>query len=394
MVDILLNFIDIDPKTAISILLTGNAALAIVILGYSISHGDNKIKNQLQSFGYSKVFQSIAWCIVFLINQFPVWLGGILGNDFLFIGMYMESVTMMSMVKKESGLPRKMLNILLVVLIVSYNVLVIMGSKPHIRVALASFGVFLILVFPTFLYILERQASTFKKSIGSIYIVFLCALPFRGVISLMTPNMNIFTNNLIQSVTFLSLILILIVGGTGFLLLFKEEADRELQTMATLDPLTGISNRRYFMKEAQRIFELHKRKGHQLTILFIDIDHFKNVNDQYGHNFGDDVLITMAKIIDNEIGESDLCCRYGGEEFIVLLSNMDANSAFILGESIRNTIKEIKFESNPDFCFTISGGLFTKIPLQNETLEQFIEHSDQAMYMAKTNGRNCIIPYV
>ncbi len=387
---ILIRFIQIDTKTAISILFLGNFALTTLILGYYISHRDIRLNNQLREFGCAKFIQALAWFCSFLVDELPIWLVGILGNNLLFIGMYLEAITMLSMVNQEKGKVRKILNAILIVTIFSFDYAVLIGAKSSIRVTLSSLGVFLILIIPTVLYIINKRTSTFKRAIGIIYILFLSTLPFRAFVSLKNPNMNLFTNNLIQNVNFLSLILMLVVGGAGFLLLFKEEADLEIRKLANLDPLTLIPNRRYFMNQAKKIFELHKRTKKSLSMIFIDVDYFKRVNDTYGHSFGDEVLKSLAEVIQNQVREEDCHCRYGGEEFLVLLTDTNKEKSELFCKRIQKQIELIKIEGKPEFTFTVSLGIFSKNVQTEDAIEEFIEKSDKALYKAKLDGRNCI----
>lgn len=387
---ILIRFIQIDTKTAISILSLGNFALTTLILGYYISHRDIRLNNQLREFGCAKFIQAVAWFLSFLVYELPLWLLGILGNNLLFIGMYLEAITMLSMINQEKGKVRKILNAILIVTIFSFDHAILTGAKSSIRVILSSLGVFLILIIPTVLYIINKRTSTFKRAIGIIYIIFLSTLPFRAFASLTHPNMNLFTNNLIQNITFLSLILMLVVGGAGFLLLFKEEADLEIRKLATLDPLTLIPNRRYFMNQAKKIFELHKRTKKNLSMIFIDVDYFKRVNDTYGHSFGDEVLKSLAEVIQNQVRVEDCHCRYGGEEFLVLLTDTNKEKSELFCKRIQKQIELIKIEGKPEFTFTVSLGIFSKNVQTEDAIEEFIEKSDKALYKAKLNGRNCI----
>lgn len=389
-VGILIRFIQIDTRTAISILSLGNFALTTLILGYYISHRDIRLNKQLCEFGCAKFIQALAWFCSFLVYELPIWLVGILGNNLLFIGMYLEAIIMLSMVNQEKGKVRKILNAILIVTIFSFDYAVLIGAKSSIRVTLSSLGVFLILIIPTVLYIINKRTSTFKRAIGIIYILFLSTLPFRAFVSLKNPNMNLFTNNLIQNVNFLSLILMLVVGGAGFLLLFKEEADLEIRKLATLDPLTLIPNRRYFMSQAKKIFELHKRTKKSLSMIFIDVDYFKRVNDTYGHSFGDEVLKSLAEVIQNQVRAEDCHCRYGGEEFLILLTDTNKEKSELFCKRIQKQIELIKIEGKPEFTFTVSLGIFSKNVQIEDKIEEFIEKSDKALYKAKLNGRNCI----
>ena len=114
--------------------------------------------------------------------------------------------------------------------------------------------------------------------------------------------------------------------------------------MATRDELTGLYNRRYFMETLQREVAKAKRYETKLTLCVIDLDHFKNVNDSYGHSAGDSVLSGIGRLLTKDARESDLACRYGGEEFVLILPGTDLEGARNVCERLRKRVEEARFE--------------------------------------------------
>ena len=166
-----------------------------------------------------------------------------------------------------------------------------------------------------------------------------------------------------------------------------------LDYLAKTDTLTQVANRHSFLKNAPSFFDFHIRLGNPIAILFFDIDNFKSINDKFGHAFGDDVLKNFANIVSEAIRSFDLFCRYGGEEFILLLSNTDQVNAISIGKRIMKNIEQTVFSERPDFKYSTSAGLFTNIPQKGESVEEYINKADQAMYLAKKNGKNRIEVY-
>lgn len=162
----------------------------------------------------------------------------------------------------------------------------------------------------------------------------------------------------------------------------------EVQQLAIIDDLTGLYNRRGLMELGQREVERARRFLRPLGVLFVDIDHFKNVNDQYSHSVGDEILVEVAAHLRSEVREIDLVSRYGGEEFIVLLPENDLETAWQVAERLRKKISEHVFKtSQADISITVSLGVTvgaTDIP----NLTPLIERADKAMYAAKKAGRN------
>lgn len=163
--------------------------------------------------------------------------------------------------------------------------------------------------------------------------------------------------------------------------------NRRLQLLLIKDELTGAYNRRYVKHQLQALVNEYETFKTPFGILFIDIDHFKHVNDNYGHTIGDDVLKTVSTTIQNLIRQDDILGRWGGEEFIVLLKHIQPKHIFLIAEKIRLLVEKTTIKTtNESIHVTISiGGLSYR---DEYTTEQLIEQADKAMYQAKEQGRN------
>jgi len=177
-----------------------------------------------------------------------------------------------------------------------------------------------------------------------------------------------------------------------------EEANRELQRalareaeLARIDWLTGVYNRSYFYELAVREFAIATRYERPLAIGMIDVDHFKQINDRYGHLVGDQVLRSIAQTIAHQIRTTDCIGRFGGEEFILLLPNTDTIASLTLAERLRTTIGGLVIHTDKgDVSVTISIGITGRQPADT-TIERTIDRADQALYVAKQQGRNCVV---
>lgn len=163
----------------------------------------------------------------------------------------------------------------------------------------------------------------------------------------------------------------------------------EAQRLATTDPLTELANRRSFFDLAQREFERARRYGHALSIMMLDIDHFKQVNDTYGHMAGDQVLRTLAWHCQAVLRAIDIIGRYGGEEIVMLLPDTDDIGAHRVAERLRRHPAQTEIPTNSgDMRITVSVGVATTDDATTITLERLIDQADQALYVAKQAGRN------
>lgn len=160
--------------------------------------------------------------------------------------------------------------------------------------------------------------------------------------------------------------------------------------MAYTDPLTQANNRTYFNDAIKREMSLAVRHNKSLSIIFLDIDHFKTINDQYGHEGGDITLTVAARWIKKSLRSSDVVFRYGGEEFVILLSDTDLAGAGLLAERIRNTI-ELHTLAYDMATIKITASLGVGDLRADDTIDTFIKRADDAMYKAKRNGRNQVM---
>jgi len=163
----------------------------------------------------------------------------------------------------------------------------------------------------------------------------------------------------------------------------------ELKLLASTDPMTKLYNRRYFSKISQHSLDLAKREKKALSLIMIDIDKFKNVNDTYGHHIGDEVIIHLANQIRSRKRKSDISARFGGEEFVILLPNTNIDGAKIVAENLRKSIEDaIVICDGTTVHYTISLGV-SQIDLDaNQNIEDGLKNADDALYEAKEAGRN------
>ena len=160
--------------------------------------------------------------------------------------------------------------------------------------------------------------------------------------------------------------------------------NQKLQSLAVTDGLTGLHNHRAFQDYLEEQFQVAMRNRQPLAVILMDVDHFKQYNDTYGHQAGDEVLRQVAQILSAHVREGDFVARYGGEEFVVVLPRTDLESAVAVAERLRRAVESAEWQLRP---VTGSFGVASIRP-DMETRQELIEAADQALYQAKTNGRN------
>ena len=170
-----------------------------------------------------------------------------------------------------------------------------------------------------------------------------------------------------------------------------EQARIHAENMASTDALTGLNNRRAFFDKAASLFAYCKRNQQPISALMLDIDHFKIINDTYGHAAGDVALRNLAQLIKINLRDSDIPCRFGGEEFAVLLPNTSALEAMEMANLLKKRMMEstIALADNNAQSLTASFG----VAEHGETVEDLLNNADKAMYCAKNNGRNYVMAF-
>jgi diguanylate cyclase (GGDEF)-like protein len=164
----------------------------------------------------------------------------------------------------------------------------------------------------------------------------------------------------------------------------RKLAEEELKRLASTDKLTEAYNRTKFKEIIGREIERFKRYNQPLSIIIFDIDHFKDVNDRYGHSAGDYVLKTIADIVRENIRKIDYFVRWGGEEFMIISSETNLKEVYVLAERIRETIESYIFEDIGKVTISLGVTEFK----ENDTEDSLIKRADNAMYEAKKKGRN------
>jgi diguanylate cyclase (GGDEF)-like protein len=220
-------------------------------------------------------------------------------------------------------------------------------------------------------------------------------LAFCGLCTLLNAIAGFYELNYIDfdNVVFNRIIATIVLYSVSFLLYRNSQSESVLKRLATTDPLTGTLNRRHYMELMSREQRRAERYNAVFSVLMIDIDHFKRVNDTHGHQIGDQAIQAMSCACQKALRPTDLLARYGGEEFIITLTHTDQPGAAKVAERLREAVSEIELQTEQGVLkFTISIGVCTFF--KRSLLEEIIGRADQALYQAKTSGRNrvCLAP--
>ena len=213
-------------------------------------------------------------------------------------------------------------------------------------------------------------------------------LVYTSLSCVLTVLLNIFHNIYVIKIEYSAIsFLVPTIAGLlfGLMLAHIKVLTNQLHTIAYTDSLTKIYNRLHFAHFLDAEIDKVKRYGGTFSIIFFDIDHFKKVNDNFGHLEGDAVLEQITQIVSSANRSSDIFARYGGEEFVILVPETDVSGAFIHAERLRHDIETFEFENVGHI--TSSFGV-TQYRTENDSVEKLLDRADKALYQAKDFGRN------
>jgi len=264
-----------------------------------------------------------------------------------------------------------------------------MGARKYEMIALVAGIIALFAVAMGAIMLRPRRGSVpaLQKIIGANDLLFALAIGAWAFTIWDDGNVSMVQATPLQALVFLCGYLIMIVNGFGFLLLCKQRDDAQMQLLATTDFLTGLDNRRAFFEQAESARLLAMRLKKPIALMMIDIDHFKQLNDRFGHATGDEALVLFADTARAALRDHDIMGRLGGEEFALALPGTSLDGALQAAERLRNAVNQAPLiTSGSDYKMTVSVGVV--LIETGEALTAALARADQALYAAKSGGRN------
>lgn len=375
----------LDMKTVLILIVLGHLLSVVLISAYWRTHSKDRI---LSMFLLAKCAQGLAWLLLIVRNGIPDVFTISAANSLLLFGFSLETVAMLKLQHAFHSSMKLLYVALTAAAILAFHAVILFKNVENIRIAVASLGTAAFMVIPAHSMIRTKNSSLILKIIGLLYVSAFVSLIGRAVAALGSDQpIGLFTAGIYQTLTFLALFLIMFIGNIGFVLLLKEQVDQELIRLANYDDLTGVFNRRTFILQSKQMISEHAKKHAPLSLVLFDIDHFKKINDTYGHHIGDCALQELAKHIRAELNGSGCFGRYGGDEFAVLLPEADEIESDRIVERLRKAALQVHVPEML-YALSISLGVVTLVPDQHTRLETLYELCDRALYDAKDNGRN------
>lgn len=375
----------IDIKTFMLVLSIGNIGFAILMAGYARGAADT---SALRLWKWAKLVEGCAHLLGWLRPDLPFIAVGAAANTALILGIALELAAYCSFFGFQHW---KVRLFPVTALAIGAVHAARFGGMPANEL-LVLMSVIIATLTGTMAAILLRpgtEASLLRRIMGINDLVFSVSMFVRAYSGAIDGGFGVFTPGLMHTVTYLTGYLLLIVNGFGFLLLCKERDDRKMALLATIDSLTGLLNRRAFFERTDSLRMLAARLRKPVTLMMLDIDHFKHLNDRFGHACGDQALCAFSETASGTLREHDIMGRLGGEEFAVLLPGTDMAGALQAAERLRAAVEArvVPNEGSP-FTMTVSIGVVLVDP--DEHINAALARADRALYAAKSAGRNRI----
>ena len=254
----------------------------------------------------------------------------------------------------------------------------------RVRIALSTTMVSLLAGLHTWL-LLRQKPYTFARFLAILVLTGLTAIQLLRLVTVpqLPAQAGFFDHDWVQQLYFNGLAITILLFSISAVLMATDRLRTELEELAAKDSLTGAYTRRHMNEACLLELERSRRYGHVMSLLIMDLDHFKNINDSYGHQCGDRALVEFAARIHTLLRRSDLLGRFGGEEFLLLLPETSLEAALPIAERIRAMIDQ----ATTDPHYTVSIGVTTNRP-DHDTLDTLLARADSALYQAKALGRN------
>jgi diguanylate cyclase (GGDEF)-like protein len=360
-------------------------ALSFAMVGYP-----RALQHAIRLWVRGLLIQPFSYAFFSLRGQVPDWLSIVVGNALLVIAFahFMHALRVYNQ-RRDPSIP--MFVVIGTTIVGEILLTYVWPSLPGrilfmsgVIAAMCGFGIHAI-------YSGRRQITRPEHVVAVMLALGIVIMLIRAL-TLPDSNLTALTTSTpMQGIVFTYAALLPVTATAGFLLMCGERLNKDLGRLATLDPLTGVYNRRTMAEIAQKAIAASRRHGRALSLLILDIDHFKRINDQFGHEAGDLALCRVVELVKGELRESDLLARMGGEEFVVLLPDADEAAATALAERVRLRLFNAGFAiSGWPVALQVSIGVGTLGPKVSD-LETLLRYTDRAMYAAKRAGRNRVV---
>jgi diguanylate cyclase (GGDEF)-like protein len=376
-----------DIKTLVLALALGNLSLVAALFFFEY---ESRRQLRLSTWAVAKQCQAVAWLLLYLRGVLPDLLTIPVANGLLFAGMALDAAALWELAGRPAW--RRYLLPALIPSVAAFAGAWLLDWPASLRIALASVivaGFFL--AGTAALARTWRSGTMLRRFLVVSMLLLTVAVAGRGVLTAAAPDgLGWLGPVLVQWLGIGALYLMMLTNAFGYLLLSREQLQGELARLEVIDPLTDVPNRRGFYQALTPWMALARRPGQPTGLIILNLDHFKRVNDNYGHPVGDAVLKTMVDVCRKQLRDSDLMGRLGGAEFAVQLPRTTLEDAMMVAERIRQAVEAMPVKTERAVInLTASLGV-TTIRAEDSTVSLF-KRADEALQQAKRAGRNRVV---
>lgn len=360
---------------------------ALLICAYWSEHRKDRT---LGVFFFSKCLLALSWTMLFFEHDHMSAFLLLVINLCCYIGIAMEISAFLRLIHRYNRITRWIYIYLIFIGFCGCLFILLFDNHESVRIAFFAFGVGIFAILPAYQMIRKRVYSRLTHLMGYLFFIVVFA---SGVIMLLSIlkyfSILSLSSGLLQFFSFMGIYLVFFLSNTGFIMIKNELTGKELTRQANHDDLTKALNRRAFYEEAALYLRSNARKFSTLSFLIFDIDNFKGVNDQYGHEAGDRVLQDLANRIYLLIKRRMIFGRFGGDEFCLFMPNQDEMDSSQFAEHLRQAVSAARVPLKDNvITYSISIGLLTILVNDQTTVESLYVSCDTALYEAKKNGKN------
>ncbi|MFG1478378.1 GGDEF domain-containing protein [Xanthobacter sp. V4C-4] len=377
-------FAPLDLRTLFRLIFITDLVVCLMLLAY----GERGPKRGLiLRFVAARSLHAVGCLLIGSRGEISAWLSISLANALVYFGFALELTTIVGL-RARRGVPAPVFFITAAAGSLAILVLDLSAAAPGNLVGVSGLTVAALFAPAALLLARSRRRSSLQRTLAAFYVLVALSFLMRAYAGFIEGR-SVLDRNMFQLFGLIVMYCYAVAGGVGFLLLLKEDDDQRLRHAAETDPLTGILNHRAFFDAARGVLAVAAQAHRPLALLLVDVDHFKRVNDTYGHPVGDRVLQALVRAIAERTRATDIFGRVGGEEFALLLPDArDKAHTLDSAERVRLAVNELDIPEAPGLRCSISIGCALAVPRSGDDIVPLMRSCDNALYAAKSAGRN------
>ncbi len=375
-------FTTLDVRTLFRLMFLADLVVCLLLLGYRETGTKQRL---IRRFVFARVLHGVACLLIRLRGDISALASVYLANITIFFGFALEISTIIGARVRRRGVTA----LLFGVAALGSVVFVLAATTPGLYVGYAATVISALFGVAFAVLAGDAAGSRLQRIIAGFYLLVAVSFLLRAYAGF-GAGLTVLDAPPVQSFGLLVMFGYCVGGGVGFLLLLKEDVDRRLFRAATIDSLTGILNRRAFFEAARERLARAAEGDEPVSLLLVDIDHFKRVNDTFGHPAGDEVLAAVTERLSRALRAHDLFGRVGGEEFAVLLPEAEAE-AVAVAERLRLSVRGLTTPATRRLDCSVSIGCASVASGESASIETLFRRGDAGLYAAKRAGRNRVV---